>query len=139
MKSWMVGFLMLVCVGTGLAGEGARRATGPEGLTNWLSSLSRRFQRVKKISVASPTSTLGVRGARQGSEATTPKLYWKGKPRPVPVPAVEVKEFGAALELATAGKTEEAATAFEAFVTQFPSSTLRADADHTLRMLKKSK
>ncbi len=100
-------------------------------LTNWLNKLKTRVNRTKAkhnriVAVAS------VRGAK--AEEPTP-LYWKGKTGKSAISPEELKKFEDAIDMATAGKTDDAKTNLEGFIAAYPKSALVADAKETIALL----
>lgn len=84
--------------------------------------------------VAGSSNVVGVRGSKSTSAQN--QLYWKGKKTAAPIPVEEVKDMRAAVELARAGKKEEAILALEAFQKNYPKSVFLPDVAETLKRLK---
>jgi TolA-binding protein len=82
---------------------------------------------------ATGSNVIGVRGSKQ--EPLSKQLYWKGKAAPPAVTPDEVKVFRSAVEQAQAGRTDEAVTALNAFIQQYPNSSLLPDAKEALARL----
>ncbi|HOX23165.1 MAG TPA: hypothetical protein PLL10_06850 [Elusimicrobiales bacterium] len=76
-----------------------------------------------------------VRGSKMGDNAEKP--YWKGGISEKAAKKLEIEkaEFAAALELAVAGKSSEAAAALQKFLTDNPDSTLTGEVKEALSML----
>jgi TolA-binding protein len=79
---------------------------------------------------AATTAVGGIRGSK-GQSADT--LYWKGEEEIVA--AEEYARFQEAYQAAVDGKKKEAVTKFEAFLKDFPQSTLGEDARLALQEL----
>jgi TolA-binding protein len=88
-----------------------------------------------KKKITETTAVGGVRGTRDSSSEG---LYWKGEDRKE-ITDDEVRTFRAALENASAGKRDEAATQFGTFVQLYPNSLLKADALRSIEELKTEK
>src|SRR5688572_9329447 len=74
---------------------------------------------------SSGSSVAGLRGSKQ--EPVSKQLYWKGKVAETPVSIEEVKMFRSAVEVARAGKRDEAITSLKEFIEKYPQSGLKAD------------
>ncbi len=76
------------------------------------------------------TLVAGVRGAE--TTTSTLKPYWKGDKTNDPSYLNEVNAFNKAQGLANSGDFKQAATAFDAFLTTYPDSTLKPNAQFAL-------
>lgn len=81
----------------------------------------------KKATVT--TAVGGVRGARDESAET---LYWKGREQPIFADFDELEKFNIALEYAMAGENEKAIAEFKDFISMYPESQLKGDAEEAL-------
>lgn len=98
---------------------------------DWWTNLKAKIENLAPAKHQTATTAAGgVRGEKTESESP----YWKGKDTAT---ADEVNDFKAALELAAAGKNNEAIAAFEEFLKNHPSSALSLDAKESLIRLKK--
>lgn len=84
--------------------------------------------------MATTTAVGGVRGAK---EQTSDSLYWKNESKKEAIDEVEYTRFNEAYQAATSGQTEDAAARFEAFLKDFPQSTLKPEAEEALAALRK--
>jgi hypothetical protein len=82
------------------------------------------------------TVTTAVGGVRAAREDAAENLYWKGREADVVVTAEELDAFNAALNLAMEGQSEASLKGFEAFLNEYPESTLRNDAMAAADMLR---
>src|SRR6202044_1744615 len=81
--------------------------------------LDHMAQRANQPSAAG-SAVVGLRGSKQ--EPLSKQLYWKGKTGPVPVTTEEVALFRGAVDLAKAGKKEEAIARLKSFMDTYPQS-----------------
>lgn len=96
----------------------------------------------KKIELITPKKkliTTTAAGGVRGSLADADDVYWKGEQKVEAVDVEELDAFKKAMDLAGAGKNADAQAAFGAFVKRHPESSLRADADAALTLLRTTK
>lgn len=79
-------------------------------------------------------ATSAVGGIRGAKDLSADLLHWKGEVAQPTIDAEEYARFKEAL-VAGAGGSPEAVPLFEAFLRDYPSSTLRADATAALQQL----
>jgi TolA-binding protein len=84
------------------------------------------------------TETTAVGGVRGTRDSSSEGLYWKGEDRKE-VTDEEVMAFRIALDNASAGKRDEAAVQFGAFLQLYPNSLLKSDALRSIAELKAEK
>lgn len=93
----------------------------------------------KKIELLTPKkklqTTTAVGGVR-GSKSDANELYWKGEMFGGAIDAEELAAFDEALTLAEAGNTAPAEKGLKAFMQKYPDSSLKADAEQALALLK---
>ena len=105
------------------------------GGSSFWSSLKSRIQGITPKKQANVTTAVGgVRGALSDEAAD---VYWKGKDVNE-VDEVELQKFNDALNLAVQGEEKDSLKAFEAFLIDYPDSTLRPDALEAVETLKSS-
>lgn len=96
----------------------------------------------KKIEGFVPQKKIGVTnavGGVRGAPSDANDIYWKGEAHRTEIDADELAAFKKATDLAAAGETSQAHAAFSEFVTTYPDSTLRKDADQALAALQPAK
>lgn len=76
------------------------------------------------------TVTGGVRGAPMASD----DMYWKGEVKEQAVDAEELAAFKKAVDLFESGDKTQARTEFTAFISKYPDSPLRKDAEQALAL-----
>lgn len=93
----------------------------------------------QKIELLTPkkklTTTTSVGGVR-GSLADADELYWKGEQAEQTIDAAELMAFDEALSQAEAGNQETAEKGLADFLTNYPESQLRGDAEQALALVK---
>jgi len=97
----------------------------------WWTELKTKIEKLTLAPAELTTVVGGVRGAKQKSDND---LYWK---KGNILPAPELEDFNAALDLAMAGKNPEAIAKFEEFLNKYSSSALASDARKSLMILKR--
>ncbi len=78
---------------------------------------------------------VAVASVRGDDSADVPPLYWKGKASEGPVALPELKEFEDAVNLALNGDKAGSTAKLQTFVSTYPDSPLKADAQETLNAL----
>lgn len=94
----------------------------------------------KKIESFTPQKKIGATnavGGVRGAPSDANDIYWKGEATHEVIDADELGAFKKAMDLAVAGETKQATTAFTEFIKNHPNSTLRKDADQALAALAK--
>jgi TolA-binding protein len=93
----------------------------------------------QKIELLTPkkklTTTTSVGGVR-GSLADADVLYWKGEKTDLTIDAAELMAFDEALSQAEAGNQASAEKGLADFLSNYPDSQLRADAEQALALVK---
>lgn len=86
-------------------------------------------ERLSKIApqkkVSATTAVGGVRGSKDQSADT---LYWKDEAITAKVPDEEYAFFTVAFQLAVDGKKADATSSFQAFLKEYPQSSLKGEA-----------
>src|SRR5262245_1097086 len=104
--------------------------TESAGLKETLGNLWGRLRAVTPRSAPPPATTATVTAGLRGNEATESELkaYWRGDKAQDPSARKEREALEQAQGLADGGNFAGAAQAYEAFLKQYPSSTLIANA-----------
>ena len=106
--------------------------------TTWEKMKTRLESIAPQKKTAATTAVGGVRGAK---DQAADSLYWKAeekveKTEELPsIDETEYARFSEALQAAAGGKHDEATAKFEAFLKDYPQSTLRPDAEEALQTL----
>jgi len=104
-------------------------------LQDWLKELQTRIRRAETRKHSQVVAVAAVRGTKSdGSEAR--RLYWKGKEKTASVTKEQLDAFKSAVSLAEAGKKDEAEKSLDNFLTTYPESPMKAEAEQTLALLK---
>ncbi|MBI5562772.1 MAG: hypothetical protein HY894_07990 [Deltaproteobacteria bacterium] len=107
-------------------------AAEKQDLSFWMKNTGAKLKTVTKKK--KDTAVAGVKGA---PEKASDDLYWKdGKPE---VKEEEIDALEAAVEHVNKGETALAVKALEGFVSKYPKSPLKPDAEDGLKMLKAEK
>ncbi|MBI5969852.1 MAG: hypothetical protein HY884_01675 [Deltaproteobacteria bacterium] len=112
--------------------SGGAFAAEAKGLSYWMKSTGSKIQGIQKKQ-KKDTATAGVKGA---AEKASDDLYWKEAGA---IKEEEVKALDAAIALINDGKNNEAFAALEKFISDYPKSQLKADAQEGLKLLKAEK
>jgi TolA-binding protein len=81
------------------------------------------------------TATTAVGGVR-GTKGEGDDIYWKGREKSVEIGEDELEKFNQAVESRGKGDTELALKQFDEFLRYFPKSTLRADAQQAVELIR---
>lgn len=103
-----------------------------------MSSLQAWLNKMKKKINTSETKhnkLVAVAAVRGDETSDVPPLYWKGKETEQKIELPELKEFDDAINLALNGDNAGAKTKLEAFITNYPNSPMKADAQETLNQI----
>ena len=131
MKRIIVLLLMVVSAFTSASIYAADNTAGSMSLWEKLRKRIESFTPQKKIGATNAVG--GVRGAPSDAN----DIYWKGENSHEVIDAEELGAFKKAMDLAAAGETQQAHTAFSEFIKAHPDSALRKDADQALAALAK--
>ncbi len=113
--------------------SGGAFAAEAKGLSQWMKSTGSKIQGMQQKKTKKETATAGVKGA---AEKADDDLYWK---EAAAVKEGEINALDAAIALVNDGKNDEAVTALEKFISDYPKSPLKADAQEGLKLLKTEK
>jgi len=110
--------------------QNQNKPTQTEGVKETLGNLWGRLRAVTPRSAPAQATTTTVTAGLRGTEATESELkpYWRGDKDQDPATRKEREALEQAQALADTGNFAGAAQAYEAFLKQYPSSTLAANA-----------
>jgi TolA-binding protein len=102
--------------------------------SGWWNNMKNKLDRIapKKKTMAT-TAVGGVRGAQDDE---TDALYWKGREEPLTIDEEELEAFNNAVEEAIEGNNGESLKLFEEFMTKYPDSILKENAEEATERLK---
>ena len=125
--------IVLVLIGLSLGSQNlyADQQSDKFGFWQKLKNKIASFVLQKSASSSTTTSTGGVRGAPAASE----DLYWKGEASPQTIDPIELEAFKKGITLMDSGDTKQAQSAFSGFLTKYPDSVLKKDAEEALAHL----
>lgn len=110
---------------------GQAQAAEKDGFWSSLQEKVQKLKPSKKPDVI--TAVGGVRGFKENSEED---IYWKGKEKPDSVTEEELEKFNQALDAKIQGNHEKSLKGFEAFLNDYPQSSLRVDALQAVEKIK---
>jgi hypothetical protein len=124
--------LLVLLFATTALGADNNGKNGKNGEPFWcnLQNKTQKLTPTKKSTAM--VAVAGVKGAKNDGA----DLYWKGREKRVEIGEDEIHKFNVAVECQINGNPNQALQQFEAFLKEFPKSSLRTEGAQAVEMLK---